>query len=98
MTDILAFLIAIPVTIELIAAAYGLLDLARHRRLLVRVAIRLLALMAVSAALIRWLGTPFLVGMCTYGVLFVLKHHVVRGLGLRRRLETDETRGTRESG
>lgn len=88
MTDLLAFLIAIPVTVELIAAAYGPLDLSRHRRLMARAVIRLLVMIAVSASLAWWLGTAFVLGMCAYGVLFVAKQFAARRLAPRRAMRS----------
>jgi hypothetical protein len=82
--DVLVFLIAIPVAIELIAAAYGPLDLARHRRLAALAVIRLVVMIVLGSSLVWWRGRPFVLGMCAYGVLFVAKHLAARGLGPRR--------------
>jgi len=96
--DLLAFVVAVPLAVELIAAAYGPLDLARYPRLAALAWLRLLVLAGLFAALVAWLGAPFALGACAYGVFFVLKHIANewlgrRAAGHRRPVWTDERAG-----
>ncbi len=72
--EIVAFLVAIPVGIELIAALYGPIDLACQPRQMLRALPRWMVVAAVTAGLGLWLGRIFFVGLASVAALFVIKH------------------------
>jgi hypothetical protein len=82
--DALAFLVALPVAVELIAAAYGPLDCAGEPRRAAWAALRLLGLLALAAALAWWLRAPFVLGLAAYAALFLAKHLANAWLTSRR--------------
>lgn len=84
MTDLVAFVVALPVAVQLIAAAYGPLDLARHPRGAALAALGLLVWLGIAAALSWWLGAPFVLGLGAYAVFFLAKHAALAWLARRR--------------
>ena len=84
MTDLLAFVVALPVAVEVIAAAYGPLDVARYPRRALLAAVKLLVVLGIAAALSWWLGAPFVLGLGAYAVFFLAKHVALGWLARRR--------------
>lgn len=72
--EIVAFVVAIPVAIELIAALYGPIDVASSPRRLPLALVRLAATAAIAAGFALWLGRAFVAGLAFMGAAFVLKH------------------------
>ncbi len=72
--EIVAFVVAIPIGNELIAALYGLIDLAAWRGRLLLALVRLAVIASIAVGLGLWLSRGFLAGLAFVTGVFVLKH------------------------
>lgn len=75
--QIIAFVVAIPVGIELIAALYGPIDLAAWRGRMLLALVRLVLIASVATGLGLWLDRGFLWGLAFVAAVFVIKHWLI---------------------